>query len=114
MNCPKCKCSRHCKAGKALGKQRYKCKECGYHYTVERKSDVKTEDTRRLAFEMYLESLGFRAIGRILKISKLRHRFPEGKKMGGESELLPKRSESVAVVELDELHTYVGSKLLLI
>ena len=43
--------------------------KCNYHYTVVQKSDVKSIDTRRLAFEMYLEGLGFRAIGRILKIS---------------------------------------------
>jgi transposase len=30
---------------------------------------VKAPETRRLAFEMYLEGLGFRSIGRILKIS---------------------------------------------
>ena len=40
-----------------------------YRYTVERKSDIKTIDTKRLALEMYLEGLGFRSIGRILKIS---------------------------------------------
>ncbi|MDR2927361.1 MAG: helix-turn-helix domain-containing protein [Cytophagaceae bacterium] len=57
------------KAGFAAGRQRYKCKDCLYCYTVERKSDVKSSTTRRLALEMYLERLGFRAIGYILKIS---------------------------------------------
>ena len=38
-------------------------------YTVERKSDIKTLDAKRLALEMYLEGLGFRSIGRVLKIS---------------------------------------------
>ncbi len=45
------------------------CKDCNYHYTVKNKSDVKSQETRRLALKMYLEGLGFRAIGRILKIS---------------------------------------------
>jgi transposase-like protein len=47
----------------------YKCKDCVYHYTVEQKSDVKSGEIRRLAIEMYLEGMGFRSTGRILKIS---------------------------------------------
>ncbi|KAA6345910.1 hypothetical protein EZS27_006550 [termite gut metagenome] len=39
------------------------------HYTVEKKSDVKSAETRRKALEMYLEGLGFRATGRLLQIS---------------------------------------------
>jgi transposase-like protein len=65
MDCPQCKNREYSKAGFAKGRQRYKCKSCSYHYTVEVKSNVKSSDTKRLAFEMYLEGLGFRAIGRI-------------------------------------------------
>lgn len=108
MDCPKCNSNSYCKAGKAFEKQRYKCKSCGYFYTVVRKSDVKTEEIRRLAFEMYLEGLGFRAIGRILKISY--GTVFQWVKKWGESASLPVRNESVAVVELDEMHTYVGLK----
>ena len=35
----------------------------------EKKSDVKSEETRQQAQDMYLEGLGFRAIGRVLKVS---------------------------------------------
>jgi len=73
-----------------------------------RKSDVKSTDTKRMAFEMYLEGLGFRAIGRILKIS-YGTVYQWVKKWGSNLEL-PKRSESIEVVEIDELHTYVGRK----
>jgi transposase-like protein len=69
MNCPGCGSLNHHKVGFVAGRQRYKCKDYLYCYTVERKSDVKSSTTRRLALEMYLEGLGFRAIGRILKIS---------------------------------------------
>ena len=55
MDCPKCKHSDYWKAGFA----NYKCKSCSYFYTVDRKSDVKTEQTRRLALEIYLEGVGF-------------------------------------------------------
>jgi len=42
MDCPKCKSSHHVKDGIVNGgRQRYKCKDCLYRFTVVRKSDVK-------------------------------------------------------------------------
>ena len=108
MKCPRCGGENHCKAGVVNCRQRFKCKDCGYHYTVEKKSDVKSVETRRLAIEMYLEGLGFRAIGRILKIS-YGTVFQWVKKCGENLEL-PRRSEAIEVVELDEMHTYVSQK----
>jgi transposase-like protein len=108
MKCPKCGSEEHCKDGIIKGRQRFKCKKCNYRYTVERKSDVKPIEIRRLAFEMYLEGLGFRAIGRILKISHVTV-FQWVKKWGENLEL-PKRSEAIEIVELDEMHTYVSQK----
>jgi transposase-like protein len=69
MNCPRCGSINHGKDGVIKGRQRYKCKECHYHYTVEQKFDVKPDEIRRLAFEMYLEGLRLRSTGRILRIS---------------------------------------------
>jgi transposase len=57
---------------------------------------------------MYLEGLGFRAIGRILKIS-YGTVFQWINKWGKNLEL-PKRKESIQIVKLDEMHTYVGQK----
>jgi transposase-like protein len=108
MKCPKCSGEEYCKDGMAKGRQRFKCKKCSYRYTVEQKSDVKSSETKRLAFEMYLEGLGFRAIGRILKISYVTV-FQWVKKWGENIEL-PKRNEAIEVVELDEMHTYVSQK----
>jgi transposase-like protein len=108
MDCPKCKCSECCKAGHAKGRQRYKCKSCGYYYTVERKSDVKSEETRRLALEMYLEGMGFRGIGRVLRIS-FGTVYQWVRKWGKQIDL-PLRQESVNIVELDELHSYITQK----
>ena len=108
MNCPRCFNINYHKAGLIQGRQRYKCKDCIYYYTVLQKSDVKSTATRRLAFQMYLEGLGFRAIGRILKIS-YGTVYQWIKKWGCNLEL-PKRNEVIEVVELDEMHTYVGRK----
>lgn len=108
MNCPRCQNADYCKDGIIKGRQRYLCKRCKYRYTVERKSDVKSEDVRRLALEMYLEGLGFRSIGRILKISY--GTVYQWVKEWGSKVSLPQSEEPVALVELDEMHTYVGSK----
>jgi len=108
MDCPKCKQTEHCKAGFAKGRQRYKCKSCGYYYTVEKKSDVKSEETRRMALEMYLEGVGFRGIGRLLRISF--GTVYQWIKKWGEQVDLPVRTESISIVELDELHSYVIQK----
>ena len=53
MKCSRCVSEEYCKDGIVQGRQRFKCKKCNYRYTVERKSDVKSSETRRLALEMY-------------------------------------------------------------
>jgi transposase-like protein len=108
MKCPRCNSEEYCKDGIVKARQRFKCKKCNYRYTVVQKSNIKSSETKRLAFEMYLEGLGFRAIGRILKISYVTV-FQWVKKWGENLEL-PKRNEAIAVVELDEMHTYVSQK----
>ena len=40
-----------------------------FHYTVNQKPDVRPLQDKRLALQLYLGGLDFRAIGRILKIS---------------------------------------------
>jgi len=65
--------------------------------------------TCRLALEMYLEGMGFRQIGRILRISHITI-YKWIKKWG--SVHLPRTSVPVKVVELDELHTHVSVKKL--
>ncbi|MFJ1327997.1 IS1/IS1595 family N-terminal zinc-binding domain-containing protein [Capnocytophaga canimorsus] len=69
MKCTRCESLNKIKSGFVGGRQRYKCKDCGYFFSVEKKSDVKTPEQKRLALQMYLDGLGFRAIGRILNIS---------------------------------------------
>jgi transposase-like protein len=42
MNCLGCDSINHCKDGTVQSRQRYKCKDCKYHYTVEQKSNKVT------------------------------------------------------------------------
>jgi transposase-like protein len=108
MDCPRCGSIEYTKDGIANGRQRYKCKHCQNHYTVAKRSGEKPPETRQLALDMYLEGLGFRAIGRLLKVS---HTAVFGwVKKAGETVKLSAENEPVEVAELDEMHTYVGQK----
>ena len=104
----RCKSSEYSKDGIVNLRQRYKCKKCVYRYTVEKKSDLKSDATKRLALELYLEGLGFRSIGRILKISY--GSVYKWVKEWGEKVSLPKSTRPVEMVELDEMRTYIMSK----
>lgn len=112
MKCYRCQSEEKVKAGFIRGLQRYKCKSCGCFFSVEKKSDVKTDEQKRLALEMYLEGLGFRAIGRVLKIS-YGTVYQWVKKWGEEVEL-PQSKDPVEIMELDEIHSYVQNKKLLL
>ncbi|KAA6312357.1 hypothetical protein EZS27_036697 [termite gut metagenome] len=112
MGCPRCGSLNYRKAGFVQSRQRYECKDCRYHYTVEKKSDVKSAETGRMALKLYLEGPGFRATGRLLPIS-YGTVYAWVKKWGSQVDL-PKNTENVECMELDEMHTYVGSKKLLL
>ena len=107
-HCPGCGSATRSKDGIIKGRQRWKCKGCNKRYTVERPSDVRPPETRRLALELYLEGLGFRAIGRVLKVSYVTV-FGWIKEYGSKAAEL-KSEEAIEVVELDEMHTYIGNK----
>ncbi|KAA6307934.1 hypothetical protein EZS27_040392, partial [termite gut metagenome] len=94
MDCPRCGSLNYRKAGFVNSRQRYECKACHYHYTVAKKSDVKSVETRRMALELYLEGQGFRATGRLLKISY--GTVYAWVKAWGSKVDLPKRAEGVA------------------
>ena len=108
MNCPRCKSSNYKKNGKVDGRQRYKCSVCGYNYSVEMKSTASSTSVKRQALQLYLEGLGFRSIGRFLGVS---HVSVQNwiKKFGQDLENLKSENE-ISIVELDEMHTYIGNK----
>jgi len=108
MNCPRCKSPNHKKNGKISERQRYQCHDCGYNYSVEIKSTASSAFVKRQALQLYLEGLGFRSIGRILGVS---HVSVQNwiKKYGKDLEDLKSENE-ISVVELNEMHTYIGNK----
>jgi transposase-like protein len=108
MNCPRCNNTQSCKDGIVRSRQRYQCKSCRFRYTVSYRSNVKPITTKRKALQLYLEGLGFRAIGRILNISY--GTVYQWVKACGKQVSLPKRQGEVEIVQMDEIYTYVGSK----
>ncbi|MCO5380991.1 MAG: IS1 family transposase [Methanosarcina barkeri] len=108
MNCPRCKSLDHNKNGKVNGRQRYKCSDCGYNYSVELKSTASSASVKRQALQLYLEGLGFRSIGRFLGVSHVSIQ-KWIKKFGQELEELKSENE-ISIVEMDEMHTYIGNK----
>ncbi|OAV70805.1 Transposase [Bacteroidales bacterium Barb4] len=71
MKCPKCSNGKKIKSGFAKGRQHYKCKDCGYNYTVELKSTAKPGLMRKQVLRLYLKGLGFRSIGRLSGVSNV-------------------------------------------
>jgi transposase-like protein len=108
MNCPKCKSSNHKKNGIVGERQRYKCHDCDYNYSVEIKSTASSASVKRQALQLYLEGLGFRSIGRFLGVSHVSVQ-KWIKKFGQELEDLKSENE-ISIVEMDEMHTYIGNK----
>jgi len=108
MDCPRCNSSSHKKNGIVDGRQRYKCHDCGYNYSVGMKSTASPTSVKRQALQLYLEGLGFRSIGRFLGVSHVSVQ-KWIKKFGRELEDLKSENE-ISIVEMDEMHTYIGNK----
>lgn len=112
MTCCKCKSELIRKNGIVHFRQRYLCKSCGYTFTVERKSTAFPAAIKQQALEMYLEGMGFRSIARQLKVSHLSvYRWIRA--FGQQAAPLQSK-QCIDVVEMDELHTYIGNKKLLL
>ena len=109
-SCPRCVKEDCVKDGIVRGRQRWRCRECGYRHTVQQRG--KDAHLKRQAVELYLEGLGFRSIGRFLKVSHVAvYNWIRG--FGEKLEELRSANE-IEVVEMDEMHTYIGSKKLLL
>lgn len=104
--CPRCAKENCVKDGIVRGKQRWRCRECRYRHTVQQRG--KGAHIKRQAVELYLEGLGFRSIGRVLKVSHVAvYNWIRG--FGEKLEAL-RSGDEIEVVEMDEMHTYIASK----
>jgi transposase-like protein len=108
MKCSKCQSEHNVKNGIIRGIQRYKCKECGLNFSVDYSHVAEKEKKRRFGLAMYLEGLGFHSIARLLNVSHVSV-MNWVKKYGSELSKI-RNPKPVQVMELDEIHSYVGSK----
>ena len=96
--CPKCAGETFSKAGLIADKQRFKCKDCGYHFTVGK--DGKSIDPQivKRALQLYIEGMSYREIETVLGVSHVsvmnwvkKHNItrPEAEPAGTRHQLLP-------------------------
>ena len=105
--CPKCGFSKVVKNGFSRGKQRYKCKSCGFQYTRSTPRGRPASE-KATAVLLYTLGLSLNSIARIFKVSTpavLRwvRLFAE------KTYEKPEPAEAV-IVELDEMWHFLGSK----
>ncbi|MEM6271775.1 MAG: hypothetical protein AAF998_20230 [Bacteroidota bacterium] len=67
--CPRCRHTGIVKAGLAQGRQRYKCKSCNYHFTVNKLGKEIDPYYTTKSLQLYLEGLSYREIERIIGVS---------------------------------------------
>ena len=108
MNCPTCQSIEKVKNGLIKGIQRYKCKSCGCNYTVSHQAQQEKEKKRRFALSLYLEGLGFHSIGRLLGVSHVAV-LKWVRRYGRELDTI-RNPRNCKIMELDEMHTYLGNK----
>lgn len=67
--CPNCSSKSNIKSGIVNNRQRYKCKDCNYYFSVNKIGKGIDEYYVNKALQLYLEGLTYREIERILGIS---------------------------------------------
>ena len=110
MICPNCSGSALRRAGSKKGAQRYQCRACG-RYCTDRAPKFSAE-TKAVAVQMYLNSMGIRAIGRVLNASpaavlnwiRKEHSVVQ-QRMAAQGPATPHSGPDVT--EMDEIYTYV-------
>ena len=106
VTCPRCEHTECVKAGMVKGRQRFRCKRCRYSHTVQERGAGKVK--KKQALQLYVEGLGFRSIGRFLGVSHVSV-YKWIRAFGEALEGLRSKA-AIEVVEMDEMHSYIGSK----
>lgn len=113
MRCSRCGSERYIKAGKKGDRQRYECKDCGYHYRVEWRGRY-SKEVRECAIKMVADGMGYRQVERALGVSNVTiirwvRQYGESLIKAGKR-LLEKQEKTYDIVEIDELCTYISKK----
>ena len=109
MQCPQCDGTDLIKRGSKAGHQRYMCRACG-RYSTDSQPKFSAK-TRAMAIEMYMNSMGIRAIGRVLKASPATVLTWIRKEHAALQQRLaqqgPVPADGPDIIEMDEIYTYV-------
>ena len=109
MHCVRCGSVEYFKNGKMRGKQRYKCKDCGYNFTNTHGRGYPPE-LRIQALKLYTENVGIRSIGRLLGVnpSTVVHWVrDEGQSLMQQlKHSLPASLDAMDIIEIDEMWHY--------
>jgi transposase len=107
MNCRKCGSERIVKNGHHLGRQRFKCKECGFQFT---RPDAKGKppQTKSLALILYVTGFSLRSIASIVKVSP--KAVLDWVRAFGVATYEKPTPQGEVVVELDEMWHFLTSK----
>ena len=100
------------KRGRKSGRQRYQCRACN-RYSTDSQPKFSAQ-TKVMAIEMYMNSMGIRAIGRVLGASPAAVLKWIGKEHAALQHKLaqaaPTNTGIPDVIEMDEIYTYVQKK----
>ena len=67
--CPKCESTEATKSGVINERQRFRCRQCGYHYTVAKVGREVDSYYVIKALQLYIEGVSYREIERLLGVS---------------------------------------------
>ena len=109
--CSKCGENSYYKSGKANGKQRYKCKECGCHFTMKDRREKYSTKQRLAAVTLYRKGLSLRSIAEVIGANNvivlywIRNigKFIKNTVLSAAVQ----SSQELEVIEIDELWHYV-------
>ena len=68
-SCPKCDSAEATKSGVINERQRFRCRQCGYHYTVAKVGREVDSYYVIKALQLYIEGVSYREIERLLGVS---------------------------------------------
>ena len=110
IKCKNCQSQKTTLNGKARGRQRYKCKECGYNF-VEGHAHYSDKKKAKKALVVMLYGLGkgsYRGLGKIFGISNgtVQNWVKEAERTLPEEEI----AETVTEIEFDEMWHYIVKK----
>ena len=71
ISCKRCQSEESTKAGKMNSKQRYRCKDCGHHFTLEDGRVKYGANDRFVALTLYRKGLSLRSIAEIIGTSNV-------------------------------------------